>query len=79
MNFDQVYEYLFDGYAVVVNRSQLVYMGENDDTFFLNYGDDDLLEFSEERNPGPFELQENGFFLVSNEGEKFLIQRLKLG
>lgn len=78
MNFDEIYEYLYNGYACVLDHGTLVYMGEDDDTFYLDL-DDRRLVFSEENNPRPLELQENGFFLIADDGERYLIQRLKLG
>lgn len=79
MSFEAAYSFLFDGFAVVLDSDEIVYMGEDDGSFYLDiHGGDDRLYFTPENNQGEVKQVENGFVLNADDGRKYRIQRLKL-
>lgn len=81
MNFDDAFTYLFNGVAVVLDDDTLLYIGEDDDSFYLDIDDGARrLVFNADNNQGTITTYgKNGFILYDDKGKKHSICRLVLG
>lgn len=81
MTFDEVYTYLFDGYAVVIDDDEIIYMGEEgDESFYIDSNQGaNFRRFTAEDNQGDIVKGQRGFDLKAEDGKCYRIQRLTLG
>lgn len=80
MEFANVMSYLFDGMAAIFNDDFLVFLGEDDEFFYIDIEESgNRYVFTKENNPGVISTYGNsGFFLKDEKGNTHSIARLML-